>query len=439
MTLDADLPLASFPPSEKPHRTYEIARLRLARMRVQGGSSLREVFQRATELAAATLQVERAGVWLFTDEPRALCCCELYERSKNEHSEGVTLHAKDFPTYFRALEERRDIPAEEAKTHPLTHELENAYLAPLGIISMLDAPIFRDGQVIGVVCHEHVGPLRRWTIEERDFAGSVADMVALKFEGAARQDVELSLEEYQGCLVELHKMEALAQLAASVAHDFKNILTVVRGTAEMIQVNPEGSPQILAGAKRIAEAAERGESLAKDLLAFGRDDPQATRVIDVMDVVERFAEMLKTVVGTNCKIQLTRARPTGRVFMDPAQLERVVLNLVVNALDAMPTGGVIQVEVDEAKIADGLNAPEVYVILQVRDTGVGMDAQTRSHIFEPFFTTKTAGKGTGLGLAIVYRIVDRCGGFIQVDSEPGQGTAIRVYLPRVTSSHAGRN
>jgi signal transduction histidine kinase len=414
-------------------RAYEVARLRMARMRVVGGDVLGEFLSQALQVAAETLSVDRAGVWLFVDERRALRCFHLYERSKAQHSEGAVLRAADFPTYFRALEERRDIPADSAASHPLTQELREAYLEPLGIVSMLDAPIFRDGQVVGVVCHEHRGAPRQWTAEERDFAGSVADQVALKLEAAARGEAEARMRAHETQWLESHRMEALGRLAADVAHDFRNVLSVIVGYAHELRREGKTSPRVATAAREIGAAAERGVALAKELLGFGREEARATRVIDVGEVIESLAGMLRAAAGPDHPVAIFAARTAGRVLLDRSQLERVVLNLVMNARDAMPSGGTIEVSVLETAVEDGAGAPGVFVVVEVADSGIGMDEATRAHIFEPFFTTKPAGHGTGIGLSFVYRVADRCGGFVHADSAPGRGTRMRVYLPRVAA------
>ena len=414
-------------------RAFEIARLRMARMRVAGGDSLADFFAQLTKVAADTLSVERAGVWLYVDGRRALRCFHLYERAKDQHSEGVVLHAADFPTYFRALEERRDIPAAEALSNPLTNELREAYLEPLGIVSMLDAPVFRDGEVIGVVCHEHRGAPRQWTAEERDFAGSVADQVAVKLEAAARGDAEARLRAQETHGLESHKMEALGRLAAGAAHDFRNVLSVIVGYAAELRREEKTSPRIATAAREIVAAAERGVALAKELLGLGREEARATRVVDVAEVVASLAGMLRAAAGPDHPVAIFATPGPGRVFVDRSQLERVVLNLVLNARDAMPGGGTIEVSVLESTVAGGAGTPGVYVVLEVADSGVGMDETTRERIFEPFFTTKPTGQGSGIGLSVVYRVADRCGGFVHADSEPGRGTRMRVYLPRVAA------
>jgi signal transduction histidine kinase len=412
--------------ADERRRAFESARLRLARLRVAGGASLGDVFREATELAARTLQVDRAGIWLFVDGRRAIRCYHLFERAGGEHSEGAMLRAEDFPAYFAALGERRAIAAGEARRDPATHELREAYLEPLGIRAMLDAPLYRDGEVIGVVCHESRA-VRSWSDADREFAASVADRVALQFEEAARKDAEALAEAQEAHLDELHKMEALGRLAAGIAHDFRNVLTVVIGCAHEITRSPGATPEITAAAGDITRAAERGSALARELLSFGRGDPSPARVVDPAEVVESFAPMLRKALGQSHPLALRCEPGTGRVLVDRAQLERVVLNLVLNARDAMPRGGSVGLRVAEEPIDGG----PLHVVIEVSDTGVGMDAETRARLFEPFFTTKPEGEGTGIGMAVVYRVVERAGGFVHVDSAPGNGTRIRVVLPRV--------
>jgi signal transduction histidine kinase len=419
--------------AEERRRAKEQARLALARMRVGADRSLLQVFQASTELAADTLQVGRAGVWLLVNDGRALRCFDVFEREKRQHSEGALLQAADFPAYFQALQERTNVPAGDARTDPLTHELRSAYLEPLGIVAMLDAPIFQNGKLVGVVCHEHLHTPREWTAEERDFASSVADGVAMRIESAARLEAESRAVSSATELAELSKMEALGRLAAGVAHDFNNMLAVVLAHANRIPTLPGVTPNVIESAREIEEAARRGAALAQELLAFGRERGREPRVLDVVLATEAFTSLLQSAVGSQHELRITRSGPSGRVLIDRSQLERLLLNLCVNARDAMPGGGKIQIAIGEARVADAPGGAGVYVVLTVSDDGVGMDEAVQSRLFEPFFTTKPAGKGTGLGLSIVYKIVERCGGFIHVESAPGRGTRFRVYLPRIAS------
>ena len=413
---------------------FEAARLALARTTLAGAGSIRDVLRRMTEISARAIQVERVGVWTLSEDRSLLRCCELYELSKNCHSAGTVLQARDFPTYIRALEERRSVPAADAPVDPLTSELRDTYLIPLGIGAMLDAPIFREGRVIGVVCHEHVGKSRTWLPEERDFAGSVADMVALKLEARARREAEDLLRASEAQLVEAHKMEAVGQLAAGVAHDFNNLLSVVLANAHHIGRSSEAGPQVKELARQILEAGNRSAELTRELLQLARRTPRAPRVFDLARGVEAVLGILRTVAGPAHQVELLGGSEGGSVFMDRSQLERLLVNLVANARDAMPNGGTITLRVGEVSPSEEPGAARDHLLLEVIDTGVGMDATTRARIFEPFFTTKVRDRGTGLGLSIVYQIVSDCGGAIEVDSEPGRGTTFRIHLPRVAAS-----
>ncbi len=414
-------------------RLYELARLRLARTTARGGELLADPLSEACEVAANTLQVERVGIWLFVEGRQAIRCFRMFERSKGKHSEGAILHAVDIPTYFKALEERRYINADDARSHPATRELTLQYLVPLGITSMLDAPIYLSGQVAGVVCHEHTGKQRTWTNEEIDFAGSVADSIALRLEEVARGDAEQQARILHEQAIELEKMKATFRLAAGAAHDIRNMVSVVRWAARTIAEEAPGNERITSNAKRIVDATESVLTITRDLESLGRDHGQSPTVVGMGAEIERILPLLRSAVGDRYPVEFTQTGSVGSVLLDTTQLERLVLNLVLNARDATPEGGAIGLELSETTVGDGTIPAGVYVLLAVSDQGVGMPAAVREQIFEPFFTTKGRGVGTGLGLTVVYAIADRFGGFIHVDSEPGQGTTFRVYLPRVAA------
>lgn len=414
-------------------RGFEAARLRLARTSVDGGGSLVSAFHATTELSADTVRVERCGIWLFIEERRAIRCFDLFERSSRRHSEGAVLRARDFPAYFDALERLRVVRADNASMAEATAELTKSYLAPLGIGGMLDAPVFRDGEVVGVVCHEHVGPPRAWTPKEVDFVSSVSDSVALEIERAALRDVEQSLRAREAQLVELRRWEAIGQLASGVAHDFRNLLVGVMTHAAILIRDPRCPSDRSADAQAILSLAEQGAELAKDLMTLGSDAPHVPAVIDVGDAAMSSAAMLRSILrGSPCELNLATGRTNARVFMDRTDIRRVLFNLVVNSRDAMPAGGAVEIRVNEVVI-EGEEGPAAHVLLTVGDSGVGMDEETLARVFEPFFSTKTDGRGTGLGLSIVRTLVERAGGFVRVESAPGRGTVVRVYLPRIAS------
>jgi PAS domain S-box-containing protein len=238
-------------------------------------------------------------------------------------------------------------------------------------------------------------------------------------------------------LVHAQKMEAVGRLAGGVAHDFNNMLTVISGYNRMILDELSPLDPLRGNAEEILKAADRAAALTNQLLAFSRRQIIRPSVLDVNAVVAGTEKMLRRVIGEDIQLMLNPARDAGNIRADPGHIEQAIVNLAVNARDAMPTGGRLSVEtanvrLDEtyARTHTGMQ-PGEFVMIAVSDTGHGMDAETRRHIFEPFFTTKETGKGTGLGLATVYGMVKQCGGDIWVYSEPGKGTTFKLYFPRV--------
>jgi nitrogen-specific signal transduction histidine kinase len=233
------------------------------------------------------------------------------------------------------------------------------------------------------------------------------------------------------------KMEAVGRLAGGIAHDFNNLLTVISGHTEILSSLIEQDERPRRSVEQIGKAADRAASLTRQLLAFSRMQLLQPKVLDLNVVVAELGKMLPSLIGEDVGLIFAPEPKLGRVKADPGQIEQVIMNLAVNARDAMPQGGklVIQtknfvMDADYARTHPPAT-PGQYAMLTVSDTGHGMDAETQSRIFEPFFTTKEQGKGTGLGLATVYGIVKQSGGFIWVYSEPGQGTRFEIYLPRV--------
>lgn len=233
------------------------------------------------------------------------------------------------------------------------------------------------------------------------------------------------------------KMEAVGRLAGGVAHDFNNLLTIITGYSQMMQRNLEPGSPMRAHVDAVLKSGERAAALTRQLLAFSRRQDFSPRTLDLNTVVGNTEKMLHRLIGEDIELRTVLAAGLGLVRGDHGQIEQVIMNLAVNARDAMPNGGKLtletaSVDLDEAYARGHMPAePGPYVMLAVTDTGCGMDASTQAHIFEPFFTTKEPGKGTGLGLATVYGIVKQHGGNIWVYSEPGQGTAFKIYLPRV--------
>jgi signal transduction histidine kinase len=254
-----------------------------------------------------------------------------------------------------------------------------------------------------------------------------------------RRATEEALRKSEDELRHSQKMEAVGRLAGGVAHDFNNLLTAIIGYAELISTRVTSNTLAKQNADLIRKAGEQAAALTRQLLAFSRKQILQPKIIDLNELVVEMEKLLRRVIGERFDLQTQPDAEIGRVKADPSQIEQVVLNLGVNARDAMPRGGELIIRTANVRL-DQTTAPQIlasltpgdYVMLSVTDTGAGMSEETKAHIFEPFFTTKGPGKGTGLGLATVYGIVRQTGGGISVESEPGKGSTFRIYFPMVT-------
>jgi signal transduction histidine kinase len=249
------------------------------------------------------------------------------------------------------------------------------------------------------------------------------------------------LHDREEQLRQAQKMEAIGRLAGGVAHDFNNLLTAIIGYTDIINERADSVEQMVRDVAEIRKAADRGAALTRQLLAFSRKQFLNPTALDLNETVSGLLQMLPRVIGEHIKTTVNLAGDLARVRGDANQMEQVLVNLVLNARDAMPSGGHLTIETanlmldEDALAAENLAlAPGRYVMLSIADTGVGMDASTRAHAFEPFFTTKPKGKGTGFGLATVYGIVDQSEGGIGLTSAPGSGTTFRIYLPASNAS-----
>lgn len=524
-----------------------------------------QAFPAMTEHAAATFAVERASLWLFDQTQTTLILQDLFEATPKRHLRGSILSTTQYPAYLRALEtEPYSLAAHAAQTDPRTCELTSSYLAPLGIVAMLDAPIRRHGRVVGVLCLEHIGPPKTWTSEEEAFAASLAAMATLTLEAADRRQAQEALEQHvrertgelrrmtahlqtiieesplamieldqtghvttwnaaatsvfgwtkeevigqelpyvpsgqeresdelwasvmsggaprglelrrkrkDGSIIDVnmwgtllqgpggqttgsigffidvtqqkqleeqlrqaHKMEGIGRLAGGVAHDFNNLLTVINGCATLAMEQMRAEDPLHRSLTEILTAGQRAAALTKQLLAFSRRQVLTFQVFDVNEALASISSMIERLIGEDIALIRDLTPHPCIIRADRGQIDQVILNLAVNAKDAMPHGGTLTLSTrillitEETPVPHPALLPGSYTHLSVRDSGTGMDRATLSHIFEPFFTTKEEGKGTGLGLATVYGIVKQSQGFVFADSTPGEGTTFDIYFP----------
>ncbi|MEO8178036.1 MAG: response regulator [Deltaproteobacteria bacterium] len=300
------------------------------------------------------------------------------------------------------------------------------------------------------------GKLDHYVVNERRFRRSDGSLVFARVNMSVHRDAEGRAQHFisviedittsralEAQLRQASKMDAIGQLAAGVAHDFNNLLSVILGYSELLISDMRQSDPIRADLEQIRAAGVRAEQLTRQLLAFSRQQVLQPQLVDLSKVVTGMEEMLGRLLGASVELTANGASAMALVRVDPGQMEQVIMNLAVNARDAMPTGGGITIEtaavlLDEAYARAHVGVtPGPHVLLSVTDTGTGMDKATQARIFEPFFTTKAQGEGTGLGLATVFGIVQQSGGTIGVHSEPGHGTRFELYFPTADPAEAG--
>lgn len=386
---------------------------RSERLREEG--QLREMFERLQKIASQLPGV----VFQFKLRPDGTCCFpyasdhirQIYRVSPDEVREDASriisvLHPEDLESTMRTIKQSADF------LQPWQHEYRVKF--PDGVVRWLYGSSVPEKAVDGCIL----------------WHGFITDITERKEEEARKQLLEAQLQQSL-------KVESIGRLAGGVAHDFNNLLTSILGFAELAMEEVQPGSRAAEHLQQVLETGKRGAALTQQLLAFARKKIIKPEALDLSVTIRELLPMIERLLGEDIELQLNTAEPLGTVMMDVCSLEQVVVNLLVNARDAMPMGGRLSIETGNCQLDEGYSrlhadvVPGEYVLLAVSDTGHGMSSEIRQRLFEPFFTTKAPGHGTGLGLATCFGIVKQAGGHIAVYTEVGEGSTFRVYLPRV--------
>ncbi len=392
-------------------------------------SLLEDASAKILQAICESLDWELGAFWIVDQQANVLRCIEIWyapERNLAEFakisrdrtfSPGIGLPGRVWvsgePTWIRDVVKDANFPRA-----PFANQV--------GLHGAFGSPIRVGGTVYGVIeffSHE---------IREPD-----ADLLQMLADIGLKVGHFIERKHLEAQFLQAQKMEAIGQLAGGIAHDFNNLLTIIKGFSQVLLEQLKPGQAMYSDVEEIIKAGARANTLTKQLLAFSRKHVSEQVVLNLNDLIAETNQMFRRLLREDMKLTTKTPPDVGQVKVDPSQLEQVIMNLVVNALDAMPNGGQLTIETANVDLDDTYAAlhasvrPGRYVMLSVSDTGCGMDAATQARIFEPFFTTKSQGKGTGLGLSTVYGIVNQSGGHVWVYSEVGRGTTFKVYLPRV--------
>jgi signal transduction histidine kinase len=367
------------------------------------------------------LNVERVSIWFFDAARSLIRCADLFERSKNVHSNGVELLKRDFPDYFLALESERTIDANDAHADQRTREFSECYLRPCGIGAMLDAPIRIGGEMVGVVCHEHVGFARTWSTGEMAFGGSMADLVSLGQEIRDRTLAEAALKREVIARAKQDRLAALGEMSAVVAHEVRNPIGAIYNTVSCLRRIVGSSEEVLPLLAVLEEESQRLMELTENLLDVARPTIAESHYCELQPILHRALDTLRRQPRYADRELLFDTRAIAvdlTVYADVNLLHRVCVNLLTNAVEAADEGGVVTIA---TRIPD-----DGWLEIAVSNQGEALRPDEVERIFEPFVTTKAV--GSGLGLAIVRSLMSTLQGRVEVGCD-GETITFSIFIP----------
>lgn len=406
-------------------REFEAARMQIARLKRSESGSVSRLIARALEICSRALNVSRVGVWLLDAAIHGLRCAHLYDTEEPSAAPGEVLFEEDLGAYAASLVARNFIASRDVRTDPQTVDIAARYFAAHGIVSTLDVPLYRDGEVIGVICHEHRGAARDWAPAEAVFAQCVSEIIA---HALTTEDLVAALESVtalERARQEALREESLARVARGIAHDLGSTLQSIVLQAEALRVAADDPDSVREAVARILDLGRHAKVVLKGMRDYAEGDNESPSPVAIDAALERAHGTLRALAGEDRAVTLSLDAPGATALVSPTGFDRALANLVVNAREATEPGGVIavssRVEGDDVRV-------------EVRDDGCGMDEETRARAFEPFFTTHGDDAQRGFGLSIVAAVVRAAGGTVTVESAPGEGARFALLLPRVTTA-----